>query len=96
MELWLVSEKPENKGALVPANVFDKVTFNLHPSFGARATQGMYWSLSLFFVFCFPSSWLLRLQPAALFVKQTDRLTRIIAWNSLQAAAVPDSGGRMG
>lgn len=45
MELWLVSEKPENKGSLVPANVFDKVTFNLHPSFGARATQGMHWSL---------------------------------------------------
>ncbi|KAJ5783030.1 hypothetical protein N7457_004804 [Penicillium paradoxum] len=39
MELWLVSDKPENKGALIPANVFDKVTFNLHPSFGARATQ---------------------------------------------------------
>ena len=30
------------KGALVPANIFDKVTYHLHPSFGERATQGMF------------------------------------------------------
>lgn len=37
------------KGALVPANIFDKVTYHLHPSFGERATQGMFWSLLVFF-----------------------------------------------
>lgn len=37
------------KGALVPANLFDKVTYHLHPSFGERATQGMFWSLMVFF-----------------------------------------------
>lgn len=36
------------KGALVPANLFDKVTYHLHPSFGERATQGMFWSLLVF------------------------------------------------
>ena len=36
------------KGALVPANIFDKVTYHLHPSFGERATQGMFWSLLVF------------------------------------------------
>lgn len=36
------------KGALVPANLFDKVTYHLHPSFGERATQGMFWSLMVF------------------------------------------------
>ncbi|KGO74304.1 Uncharacterized protein PITC_019740 [Penicillium italicum] len=35
IEVWLVNEK----GALVPANIFDKVTYHLHPSFGERATQ---------------------------------------------------------
>ncbi|KAJ5747468.1 uncharacterized protein N7511_009164 [Penicillium nucicola] len=35
IEVWLVNDK----GELVPANVFDKVTFHLHPSFGERATQ---------------------------------------------------------
>lgn len=38
IEVWLVNEK----GALVPANLFDKVTYHLHPSFGERATQGMF------------------------------------------------------
>lgn len=33
------------KGGLVPANLFDKVTYHLHPSFGERATQGMFGSL---------------------------------------------------
>jgi hypothetical protein len=37
------------KGALVPANLFDKVTYHLHPSFGERATQGMFWSLMVSF-----------------------------------------------
>lgn len=37
------------KGALVPANIFDKVTYHLHPSFGERATQGMFWSPLVFF-----------------------------------------------
>lgn len=36
------------KGALVPANIFDKVTYHLHPSFGERATQGMFCSLLVF------------------------------------------------
>ncbi|CAG8091658.1 unnamed protein product [Penicillium nalgiovense] len=44
IEVWLVNEK----GALVPANLFDKVTYHLHPSFGERATQGMFWSLMVF------------------------------------------------
>ncbi|KXG47391.1 SAS complex, SAS5 subunit/transcription initiation factor IID, subunit 14 [Penicillium griseofulvum] len=35
IEVWLVNEK----GALVPANIFDRVTYHLHPSFGERATQ---------------------------------------------------------
>ncbi|KAJ5246192.1 hypothetical protein N7468_001175 [Penicillium chermesinum] len=35
IEVWLLNEKGEQ----VPANVFDKVTYHLHPSFGARATQ---------------------------------------------------------
>ncbi|OQD74932.1 hypothetical protein PENDEC_c009G05964 [Penicillium decumbens] len=28
-----------DKGDVVPANLFDKVTYHLHPSFGSRATQ---------------------------------------------------------
>lgn len=41
IEIYLVNDHGEQ----VPANVFDKVTYHLHPSFGDRATQGM-----LFFV----------------------------------------------
>lgn len=37
IEVWLVNDKGEQ----VPATIFDKVTYHLHPSFGARATQGM-------------------------------------------------------
>ncbi|KAJ5101800.1 hypothetical protein NUU61_004022 [Penicillium alfredii] len=35
IEVWLVNDR----GEMVPANLFDKVTYHLHPSFGARATQ---------------------------------------------------------
>lgn len=47
------------KGALVPANLFDKVTYHLHPSFGERATQGMFWSLLVFFGFGLGDAWVL-------------------------------------
>ncbi|KAJ5587369.1 uncharacterized protein N7459_003134 [Penicillium hispanicum] len=35
IEVWLVNDKGEQ----IPANLFDKVTYHLHPSFGSRATQ---------------------------------------------------------
>lgn len=35
IEIYLVNEHGEQ----VPANVFDKVTYTLHPSFGNRAVQ---------------------------------------------------------
>jgi transcription initiation factor IIF auxiliary subunit len=35
IEIYLVNEHGEQ----VPANVFDKVTYTLHPSFGDRAVQ---------------------------------------------------------
>lgn len=48
IEVWLVNEK----GALVPATVFDRVTFHLHPSFGDRATQGMIGLISVISMTC--------------------------------------------
>ena len=38
IEIYLLNDRGEQ----VPANVFDKVTYKLHPSFGDRATQSMY------------------------------------------------------
>ncbi|KAJ5690232.1 Transcription initiation factor TFIID subunit 14 [Penicillium macrosclerotiorum] len=35
IEVWLLNDKGEQ----VPATIFDKVTYRLHPSFGDRATQ---------------------------------------------------------
>lgn len=32
----------ENTGEDVPANVFEKATYKLHPTFGARETQGTF------------------------------------------------------
>lgn len=37
VEVYLVNEADQ---ALIPANVFEKVTYKLHESFGKRATQG--------------------------------------------------------
>jgi transcription initiation factor IIF auxiliary subunit len=37
IEVVLVNDKGED----VPATIFDKVTYELHPSFGKRAKQGM-------------------------------------------------------
>jgi len=34
-----------DKGDVVPANLFDKVTYHLHPSFGSRATQSRFDSI---------------------------------------------------
>lgn len=50
------------KGALVPANIFDKVTYHLHPSFGERATQSMFWSLLVVFEFSLGDAWVLCFQ----------------------------------
>lgn len=36
IEVYLINDHGEQ----VAANVFDKVTYNLHPSFGNRASQG--------------------------------------------------------
>jgi transcription initiation factor IIF auxiliary subunit len=35
IEVYLVNDKGEN----IPATIFDKVTFDLHPSFGKKAKQ---------------------------------------------------------
>jgi len=38
VEVYLVNETDQS---LMPATVFEKVTYKLHESFGKRATQGM-------------------------------------------------------
>lgn len=44
IEVYIVNEK----GDLVQANLFDKVVYHLHPSFGPRATQSKSpWSRTL-------------------------------------------------
>lgn len=37
VEVYMINEAD---GSLMPANVFEKVTYKLHESFGKRATQG--------------------------------------------------------
>lgn len=37
VEVYLVNEADQS---LIPANIFDKVQYKLHESFGKRATQG--------------------------------------------------------
>jgi transcription initiation factor IIF auxiliary subunit len=46
IEVYLVGEKGQD----LPATVFDKVTYELHPSFGKRARQGTYFVPSIAFV----------------------------------------------
>ena len=53
VEVYLLSDK----GEPVKASIFDKVTYELHESFGKRARQSKYWlilgSLTFFFSFFF-------------------------------------------
>lgn len=37
IEIFLVNE---HDGSMMPANVYDKATYKLHPSFGPKETQG--------------------------------------------------------
>lgn len=47
-EWWIEVYLVNDKGDLVPANLFDKVVYHLHPSFGPRATQSKSpWSRTL-------------------------------------------------
>jgi len=41
IEIYLVNE---NDGSIVPANVYEKATYKLHPSFGAKETQSEFFS----------------------------------------------------
>ena len=49
IEIYLVNE---NDGSIMPANVYEKATYKLHPSFGAKETQ------SEFFLCCFWCGWI--------------------------------------
>jgi hypothetical protein len=50
-EWWIEVYIVNDKGDLVQANLFDKVVYHLHPSFGPRATQSksvlLWWQSSL-------------------------------------------------
>jgi len=48
IEIYLVNE---NDGSIMPANVYEKATYKLHPSFGAKETQ------SEFFLLAFGCGW---------------------------------------
>jgi hypothetical protein len=93
IEVWLVNDK----GELVPANVFDKVTFHLHPSFGERATQStLQTQLTNFAVVCpFPS--MATCETVSRFTSTGSYADAVYLYlNSFQEPSVPYCRGGMG